>query len=168
MRLGKLVAHRVERLGDANARHDVFTLRVLQEVAVGQALTGRRVAREGDAGTGVVALVAEHHRLHVHGGTEIVGDALELAVVASALAVPRLEHGLDRVAQLLGGVVGEVDAGFGAHDRLERADELLQVVGGELGVDRDAPLLDEVVQLLLEQSPGTSSTILPNICTKRR
>ena len=78
----------------------------------------------------------------------------ELAVVAGALAVPRLEHRFDRVAELLGGIVGEVDAGFGAHDRLERADELLQVVGAELGVDREALLLDQLVQLLLEEVAG--------------
>ena len=76
VRLGELVAHRVERLGDADAGHDVFALRVLQEVAVGSALAGRRVARERHARAGVVALVAEHHRLHVHRGAEIVGDAL--------------------------------------------------------------------------------------------
>ena len=169
VRLGELVAHRVERLGDADAGDDVFALRVLQEVAVGRALTGRRVARERDAGAGVVALVAEHHRLHVDRGAEVVGDAFVLAVVARALAVPRLEHGLDRVAELLERVVGKVDAGLGAHDRLERADQLLQVVGAQLGVDTDRPFSSTSSwSFSSNRSPGTSSTILPNICTKRR
>ena len=75
VRLGELVAHRVERLGDADAGDDVFALRVRQEVAVRLVLAGRRVARERDAGAGVVALVAEHHRLHVDRGAEVVGDA---------------------------------------------------------------------------------------------
>ena len=110
--LGEVVGHRVERLGDADARDDVFALRVGEEVAVGSALARRRVARERDAGAGVVALVAEHHRLHVDGGAEIVGDLLHPAVVARAPAVPRLEHGFDRVAELLFGIVGERDTGF--------------------------------------------------------
>ena len=74
VRLGKLVAHRLERLRDANARDDVFALRVLQEVAVRLVLTRRRIARERDSGAGVVTLVAEHHRLHVDRGSEVVGD----------------------------------------------------------------------------------------------
>ena len=111
--LGEVVAHRVERLGDADAGDDVFALRVGEEVAVGRVLAGRRVARERDAGAGVVALVAEHHRLHVHGGAEVVRDALHPPVVTCAAAVPRLEHGFDRVPELLGRVGREVDARFG-------------------------------------------------------
>ena len=110
--LGEVVAHRVERLGDADAGDDVFALRVGEEVAVRRVLARRRVARERDAGAGVVALVAEHHRLHVDRGAEIVGDALEPPVVARPAAVPRLEHGFDRVAELLLRVGREVDARF--------------------------------------------------------
>ena len=34
---------------------------------------------------------------------------LKTALVAGALAVPRLEHRFDRVAELLVGIVGELD-----------------------------------------------------------
>ena len=149
--LGKLIAHRVERLGDANARDDVFALRVLEEVAVRLVLPRRRVARERDSGTGVVTLVAEHHRLHVDRGSEIVGDPLEAAVVARTAAVPRLEHGLDRVAELLLRIGREVDAGFGLHDALEGVDEAGHVLGAQLGVDARTLALDQIVQRLLEQ-----------------
>ena len=77
-----------------------------------------------------------------------------LAVVARALAVPRLEHRLDRVPQLLVRIVREVDAGLLAHDALEAVDEPGEVVGAELGLDREALRLDEVVQRLLEQVAG--------------
>ena len=151
MRLGELVSHRVERLGHADAGHDVLALRVLQEVAVRQALARRRVARERDTRARVVALVAEHHRLHVDRRAEVVGDALEAAVVAGPLAVPRLEHGLDRVPELLLGIGRELDAVLGPDDALERLDQSGEILGRELGLDADAPLVDEIVQRLLEQ-----------------
>ena len=97
--LGEALGHRVERLGGADAGHDVLALRVGEEVAVGPVLAGGRVAGERDAGAGVVALVAERHRLHVDRGAEIVGDVLHPAVDAGAVAVPRAEHGVDRVTR---------------------------------------------------------------------
>ncbi len=59
----------------------------------------------------VVVAVAEHHRLHVDGRAEVVADALAHPVGDGAGAVPALEHGLDRAAQLLGGVLREGLAG---------------------------------------------------------
>ena len=73
----------------ADAGDDVFALRVDQVLAAD--LASRRcdgVAREGDAGAGVVAHVAEDHRLHVDGGAEVVRDLLDLAVAERAVVVP--------------------------------------------------------------------------------
>ena len=81
MTLREVVRHRVERLGDPDAGDHVLALRVGQEVAVRRVLAARRVARERNARAGVLALVAEHHRLDVHRGPEVVGDALHPAVV---------------------------------------------------------------------------------------
>ena len=53
--------------GRAHAGHDVFALRVDEEFAVEHLLAGGRIAREGDAGAGVLAGVAKDHRLHVDG-----------------------------------------------------------------------------------------------------
>ena len=78
--VGKCFGQRVEVFGVADAGHDVFALRVDEEVAVGLVLAGRRVAGEPDAGAGVVVAVAEHHRLHVDRGAEVVADALAHAV----------------------------------------------------------------------------------------
>ncbi len=154
VRLGELVAHRVERLGDADARNDVLALSIRQEVAVRLVLARRRVARERDAGARVVALVAEHHCLHVDCGAQVVRDALHLAVVACAPAVPRLEHRFDRVAQLFLRIRRELDACLGSHDLLERLDEAGEIFGAQLGVDAECLGLDEVVQGLFEQIAG--------------
>ena len=125
--LRKVVGHLIKRLGDPDAGNDVFTLRVREEVAVGTALTRGGIAGERDARAGVVTLVAEHHRLHVDCGTEVVGYPFELAVVAGTAPVPRLEHGFDRVPKLLVRVLGEVDLRLLAHNRLEGLDQPFEV-----------------------------------------
>ena len=85
---GKWCAERVEVLGVADAGDDVLALRVDEEVAVGLVLAGGGVAGEADAGAGVVVAVAEHHRLHVDRGAEVVADALAHAVGDGPGAVP--------------------------------------------------------------------------------
>ena len=105
--VGNWLRQRVEVLGVADAGHDVLALGVDQEVAVRLVLAGRRVAGEADAGAGVVVAVAEHHRLHVDGGAEVVADALADPVGDGAGAVPAAEHGLDGAAQLLDRVLRE-------------------------------------------------------------
>ena len=151
MTLGEVLSHHVELLDLADTGHDVLALGVTKEVAVGTVLTGGGVARERDAGARVVALVAEHHGLDVHGGAEVVGDALEAPVVASTLAVPALEHGFDRVAQLLLGILGEVDARFLLDDPLERLDQLGEVRRRQFGIGCDSSGVTQLLELLLEQ-----------------
>ena len=48
--------------------------------------------------------------------------------------IQRAEHGADGAPELIPRVVRELLAGALLDERLERGDELLQVVGGELGV----------------------------------
>ena len=69
----------------------------------------------------VVALVAEHHLLHVDGGAPLVGDVVQAPVLDRALAVPGVEHRPDRLAQLLARVVRELLAGPALEDPLEVA-----------------------------------------------
>ena len=73
---GERVGHGLEGKGRADARHDVLALGVDEEVAVGARRAGRGVAGERHAGAGPIVAVAEHHRLHVHRGAEVVGDPL--------------------------------------------------------------------------------------------
>ena len=141
-----LQRHRV-----ADAGHHVLALGVLEVVAVGPLLAGARVAGERDAGAGVVADVAEHHRDHVDGRAEVGRDTLLATVEDGAVGVPGVEHRLDRHVQLLPGLLREVAAGLLAHDLLERADQLLQVVGVQVEVVLDALGLLGVVDGLLER-----------------
>ena len=84
----EVLGQRVEVLGVADAGHHVLALGVDQEVAVGLVLAGGGVAGEAHAGAGVVVAVAEHHRLHVDRGAEVVADALPHAVGDGPGAVP--------------------------------------------------------------------------------
>ena len=141
-----------DRLGVADAGHDVLALGVDQEVAVALVGAVGGVAREGDAGGGGVALVAEGHHLDVDGGAQIVGDLVLLAVEDGAVRVPGAEDGLLGETQLEQRVVREghlaVNDDLGVllgvdvvdEDLLEGGDEVLEVVGVELGVELHALL----------------------------
>ena len=110
VRPGQALRHFVDVQRRANAGDDVFALRVHQELAVELPLAGRRIAREGDAGAGVVAHVAEHHRDDVHAGAEIVGDAVHVPVVDRLLERPRTPHRFDGAPQLRRGIHREIAA----------------------------------------------------------
>ena len=113
------------------AGHNVLALRPQQVVAVGAGLSGRRIAGEDHTGAGVLAAVAEHHRLDADRRPERVVDPLLGAKRAGAVGIPRAEHGFDRLAQLHHRIARDVDA------RLDLLDvEALQVLdahhrGGE-------------------------------------
>ena len=92
-------------LGDllrrADAGDHVLALRIDQEFAVELLLAGRRIAREGDAGRGIVAHIAEHHRLHIDRGAPAFGNVVQPAIGVGARIHPGAEHGADRAPQLL-------------------------------------------------------------------
>ena len=117
----------VEVFGVADTRDDVFTLCVDEVVAVRLVLAGCRVASETDAGARLVVAVAEHHRLHVDGGAEVVTDFFANAVGDGSRTVPRAEDGFDRTTQLLGGFLREVFAGLALDDRLVLLAEFAQL-----------------------------------------
>ena len=125
------------------------------------ALAGRRIAGECDAGARVVAGVAEHHHLHVDGGTEVVGDPLDAAVVTGAPTVPRPEHGGNRLLELLPRIARERPSRLVGDGDLQHRDEVLetdQVEGAGVldAVHRQHPL-DGAVQAVavdLEHDAG--------------
>ena len=157
----------VLQLGDgagvADTGHDVLALGVDQVVAVELLLAVGGVARESDAGGGGVALVAEHHALHVDGGAQVIGDLVLLAVQDGAGVVPAAEHGLDGQLQLHHGVLregdGAVDQQAGildagdilGEDLLELGHELLQVLCGQVGVGSGLAAVLHDVDGVLEQ-----------------
>ena len=132
----------MDGLGVADAGNDVLALRVDKEVAVKLLGAVGGVASERHAGCRGFALVAKYHDLDVHRGTEVIGDAVLLAIQAGALVEPASENGLDGKAQLQGGIGRELD-GTGASDQLgmigrgdvlaenalERGYELTKVLG---------------------------------------
>ena len=134
VRAGQLARELGDLLRRPNAGDDVLALRVREVLAEQLAVTGVRVAGEGDPRAGVVAHVAEDHRHDVDGRAEVVGDLVVVAVVAGTLAEPAREHCLDRKVELLVGIGREVAAGLPADDRLELVGDLAERGGVEVRV----------------------------------
>ena len=142
------------QLGDrarvANARNDVFALGVHQVVAVELLLAVGGVARERDARGRGVALVAEHHGLHVDGGarSSAILFCLRYSVARGLFQLPKTASMASCSCTL--GSCGNCTAPsttrlgyaaastFSAKILLELGHELLQVLGGEIGVGRRA------------------------------
>ena len=135
-------------LSVADAGDDVLALGVDQKVAVEFLSAIGRVAREGDASRGCLALVTKSHGLNVDGGTELVGDTMLLAIDAGTLVHPAAKDSLNGKAQLEPRImwedrltVGDLELGIQGgldvigEDTLERLDELLQVLSRKLGID---------------------------------
>src|SRR5215207_184051 len=122
----------------AYARYHVLPLRVRQEVPRRRGVASDLVAREGHPRARAVALVAEHHLLHVHRRAPVIRDVVDPAVLDRALPGPGDEHGRDRLAQLLLRVLRERLAGLLLEELLEALRERLQVVHVELHVLRHA------------------------------
>ena len=147
-RLEPLEVRQGQRVADAG--DDILTLGRLKVVAVHAAGAGGRVAGERHAGAGVLAGVAEDHRLHVDRGAQVAGDALLAAVQLGARGVPGTEHRLDRTEQLFAGVLREVCTVRG-HDLLVAQDQSLERLRGNLDVGLDAGLDHHLVQGVGEQ-----------------
>ena len=126
--------------GVADAGDDVLALGVDQVVAVDAGLPGGGVAGEAHAGAGGLAHIAEDHGAHVDGRAQVVGDLLAAPVDVGALGVPGAEDGLGGHVELGARVLGEVDAGLLAHDRLVLLDELGECGHVQLVVERDTSL----------------------------
>ncbi len=97
-----------------------------------------------------VALVAEDHLHHVHRSAELVRDPVRAAIDLSAGVVPRLEDGAHCAQQLLARAGREAPPRLFQVDRLERLDELLQILGRQLRVLLDAALVLERRERALE------------------
>ena len=134
---GHLFLQSRDRLGVADPRHHVLSLGVDEVVAVDLRRPVHRVAGEGYPGSAVFAHVAEHHRLDVHRGAEVVADAGGIAVVDSALAEPAVEDRPGGEFELFVGILGKLTVGEGADDTLETLRQFLPISGAELGVVAD-------------------------------
>jgi hypothetical protein len=147
-------AREVDGLRSADARHHVFTLGVLQVLAVEVLLAGGRIACEGDAGGAVVSHVAEHHGLDVHRGAPVLGDAVDPPVADRALVGPGTEHRPHRAPELLGGVLGEGASGELEHHLEVGGDQLPPVLGAECGIEIHAAGVLQILEARLEARVG--------------
>ena len=125
-------------LGGSDAGHHVLALGVDEVFAVKEVLARGGVARESDARGGIVAHVAEDHRLHRDGRAPLGGDVVELAVEDGPFVHPRAENGADGAPELRPRVGRELLARLPQDGLLEFGDQLAQVVGGQVGVIRHA------------------------------
>ena len=74
------LGHLFDRLRRADSRNNIFALRIDEKLTVKLILPGRRVSRESDTCTGVIAHVSKHHRLHVDRRTRKSCDFVDLAI----------------------------------------------------------------------------------------
>ena len=152
-RFGEFLLHLGDGHGGAHAGHNVLALRVGEEFAEEALAAGGGRAGEGHAGAAIVAHVAEGHHLHVHGRAPGIGDVMIHAVDIGAGVVPGTENGLDGGEKLFLGIVGEILAQLLLIFGLELVGQLVQVLGGELGVEGHALLflhgVDELFEILL-------------------
>ena len=109
--VGHQLGELVEVRGVADARDDVLTLSVEQEVARRLRRAGDLVAAERDPRAGIVAQVSVDHLLDVDRRPPVVGDPVQPPVLDRALAVPGVEHGADRLMKLLYGSAGNGPSG---------------------------------------------------------
>ncbi len=151
MDVGEPGGQRRQRLGLADPGHHVLALGVEQEVTVGGPFAGGRVAGEAHSGPRVIVAVAEHHGLHVHRSAQVIGDVLAGPVGHSPGPVPRMEHGLDRHAQLPDGVLRKRLARLGQHHLLVARHQVPQQLGGDLGVHGHPSQALGVLEQAIEQ-----------------
>src|SRR5439155_13462019 len=105
-----------------------------EEVAAWLRCSCQLVAAEGHPRARTLLAIAEHHLLDVDGGSPIIGNRVDAPVLDGPLAPPRIEHRLDRLAQLLAWLRRQVAQG------LKASCKLTQRARVELGVERHVEL----------------------------
>ena len=139
-----------DRLRRANAGHHILALRIDQELAPENFFAGGWIAREADAGARGVAHVAEHHGLHVGGGTQVVRDFFHAPVSGCVRSPPGAEHSVARHGELLMSILGKRLAGLFLDQLFVVGDDGFQVGGGEVGIQFDLGFVLALVKDVVE------------------
>src|SRR5260221_3173188 len=84
----QLLLELADRIWRARARDYVFALRVQKVFAVKFLLAGGWIAGEGDSGAAVLAHLAKHHGLHIHGQAQTISNAVDASIIDCAPAHP--------------------------------------------------------------------------------
>src|SRR5690606_1067837 len=141
IRLGEFLRHLLNVFRRTDSGYDVFALCVDKELAIELVFACGGVAREADTGTAVLAHVAEHHGLDVHGRTEQTRDLVYSTVLHRTIAIPGIENGIDGELELFTRILRKHMSGVLPIYRLVPIDEGLKVFGRELDVFLHASLL---------------------------
>ena len=126
-------------LRGADTGHHVFTLSVNEVFAVEvRVVAGGGVTGESHAGGGIVAAVAENHRLHVYSSAGETTDVVEFTILDGAGIVPGAEHGLDAHLKLFVCINREIFTELRFDDLLVARNDFFKVFGGKFGIKLDA------------------------------
>ena len=140
LELGKrfwhLLLEKSDRLGGADARHDVFALGIDEVFAVKFFYAICRIAGECDAGSRFLTGVSEDHRLNVDGCAPCGGDAVFAAIDNCPIVHPRPEDSANGAFELVPGTCGKRLAGAFLDESLEALHEFLLIFCGQLAVRR--------------------------------
>ena len=133
------IGHDFLQLGDmhrgTDAGHNVLTLRVHEELAVELLDPSCRIAREAHARAAALAQIAEHHRLYVNRGPQVVGDVVDAPIVLGAIVIPRPEDGVASHHELLVWVLRKVALSVLLHDLLVFRDHFIERLGIKVSVE---------------------------------
>ena len=133
-----------------NAGNNVFALCVGKEFAHKVFFTGGGVTGKGNAGSAVIAHIAEYHGLYVNGGTPGIRNIIVAAIYVGSGVIPASEYCFDGADKLFFGVGGEINADFVFIFSLELLRKLFKVVGGQLNVKLDVAFGFHFVNKLFE------------------
>ena len=119
-----------------DAGHHVFALGVEEVFAVEVLVLARGgIAGERHARAAAFAHIAEDHGLHVDRRAQQAADVVERAVLVGARVVPRAEHRVDALPELIHGIGREVFLRVLLVQLFVEVHDLLEHVGVELGVE---------------------------------
>ena len=118
----------------ANSRHDIFALRVRQEIAVKILLTGGGISREANSRARVIARIPEDHLHHIYGRSEQPRNVFDPAIGHGFFRHPRFEDGANCAPELLDGIFGKCPARLFFEMILIFRDELLPILRRDLCV----------------------------------
>ena len=131
---GQYFCHLGDGHRSTNACNDVFALSVHKEFAHKSGFAGSRVTGERNAGTAIVAHVAECHHLNVYSGTPAVRNVVVHSVNVCTGVVPASEYGFDSFKELFLRIGGEVLADLFLVFGFELGCQFFKIFGGEFDV----------------------------------
>ena len=129
--------------------HHILALRIDQKLAIKFLRPGRWIPRKRHAGCRRLAEIAEHHGLHIHGGSPACGNTMQLAIFVRPRIHPRAEHGANRAPELLCHILREGSSQFLLHNALVIRNNALPILGRKIGIKRKSfPVLQRLENIL--------------------